>query len=86
MNIFKEIKPNKKIINLQGIVVFPVITGQRATILQDNQTISTSPVAAILEISKNGIVIETKNTIYQVESVYCDEFTSFINPNARISV
>jgi len=64
MNIFKSNKVNKKRTELQGNIIFPLIIGQRAVILCSKQTISTSLVEEIHEVSGQRIIIETKNTIY----------------------
>ena len=40
--------------------------GERAWIYSYNQTFATSPVQSILEVSENGVVFETCNSIYRL--------------------
>ena len=87
MNLFKNKTLPKKRTLLQGDIIFPLIAGQRATILHNNQRILTSTVAAILEVSEKNIVIETLNTIYCIMPDSSEEFVSseFL-PEAKASV
>ena len=72
---------NKKRTFIQGNIVFPLITGKRAIISHNSQTISTSPVVQILEVSEEKIIIETRNTIYCVAPVYSKEVDSYMADN-----
>jgi hypothetical protein len=72
MNILKNKSKNR--MSVQGNIVVPIIAGKRAIILREERpTISTSPIIAILEVSKEKIVIETENTVYSVVPAYSDE-------------
>ena len=75
---------NKKITFLQGEIIFPLIAGQRAMINSNAETLHTSRVARILEISEKRIIIETLNTIYIVAPVYSEEIASYMLPSAAV--
>ena len=75
---------NKKITFLQGEIIFPLIAGQRAMINSNAETLHTSRVTRILEISEKRIIIETLNTIYIVAPVYSEEIASYMLPSAAV--
>ena len=56
----------KKEYVLTGILSLPLHLGERAWIYSYNQTFATSPVQSILEVSENGVVFETCNSIYRL--------------------
>lgn len=56
----------KKEYVLTGILSLPLHLGERAWIYSYNQTFVTSPVQSILEVSENGVVFETCNSIYRL--------------------
>jgi hypothetical protein len=87
MNPFANKITNKKRTELQGDIIFPLIAGQKARISYNDQMITTSTVVAILEVSEQKIVIETKNTVYCVVPVYSNnEVEAYIVPNTEIYV
>ena len=51
---------------LTGVLSMPLHLGERAWIYTCNQTMITSPVQTILEVSENGVVFETCNSIYRL--------------------
>ncbi len=59
-------KTEKKQVALTGFLTMPLHVGERAWIHHGSQTISTSPVKQILEVSADGVVFETMNTIYSL--------------------
>lgn len=59
--------PTKKQVMLTGLLSLPLRVGERAWIRQTNQTITTSTVQKIWEVSEDYIVFETCNTIYQLQ-------------------
>ncbi|MDD2981017.1 MAG: hypothetical protein PHN80_13760 [Hespellia sp.] len=56
----------KKQVALTGFLVLPLRIGERAFISHGQQSIATSSVQQILEVSNDGIVFETRNTIYSL--------------------
>lgn len=56
----------KKEYVLTGILSLPLHLGERAWIYSYGQTFVTSPVQRILEVSENGVVFETCNSIYRL--------------------
>ena len=56
----------KRVVSLNGTVVMPLKTKEKAVIYFDGGTIKTSLVVAIKEVSKDLIVFETLNSIYRV--------------------
>lgn len=66
-------KKNKKCTLIQGTINLPLKTGARARIKYSGETISTSPVEKILEVSAERVVIETQNTVYYVSPDYSNE-------------
>lgn len=50
--------------HLTGILSMPLHLGERAWIYSCCRTFTTSPVQRILEVSENGVVFETCNSIY----------------------
>lgn len=54
----------KNQIALTGFLMLPLRPGERACIRHGKQTISTSAVFRILEVSEDSIVFETCNSIY----------------------
>ena len=63
-------KTTKKHAILEGNVISPLIIGQRIAISNNGQTILTSPLAAVHEISEQRITIETRNTFYYIVPVH----------------
>lgn len=57
---------DKKHTFLRGKIIMPLQPGAKATIAYNGQFILTSPVAAILEVSADRVVIETQNTVYSI--------------------
>lgn len=58
--------PKKELI-LTGTLSLPLKVGERAWIHVQNQTITTSVVKQIMEVSETGIVFETCNSIYRLD-------------------
>lgn len=56
----------KKSIYLTGNLAMSLRIGERAWINTHGQTLMTSVVIKILEVSQTGVVFETKNTIYNL--------------------
>ena len=56
----------KKEYHLTGVLSTPLHLGERAWIYSCSQTFATSPVQSILEVSENGVVFETCNSIYRL--------------------
>lgn len=54
----------KKQVALTGFLSLPLRVGERAFIYHGGQTIATSPVNQILEVSEDGVIFETLNTLY----------------------
>lgn len=67
ITIRKIEKPIKRQVILTGILSLPLRVGERAWIRQTNQSITTSTVQKIWEVSEDCIVFETCNTIYQLQ-------------------
>lgn len=56
----------KKEISLTATLSLPLRTGERAWFYANRHSISTSPVKQILEVSLDGVVFETQNTVYRL--------------------
>ena len=56
----------KKEICITGSLSVPLRAGNQAWIFSTDRIITTSTVNQILEVSDNGVVFETCNTIYQL--------------------
>lgn len=56
----------KKHLCISGTLSVPLRAGERAWIFSTDRIITTSTVTQILEVSENGVVFETCNTIYQL--------------------
>jgi hypothetical protein len=59
-------KTKKKIVSLNGAVMMPLKTKEKAIIYFDGGKIKTSLVVSIIAVSKNLIVFETLDSIYRV--------------------
>ena len=57
---------HKKQIVLTGTLSLPLRIGEKAYLTYQNQSVITSQVKRILEVSAQGIVFETCNTIYRL--------------------
>lgn len=57
---------SKKHIHLTAVLSLPLRLHERAWILANSRTISTSHVERILEVSQDGVVFETENTVYHL--------------------
>lgn len=67
---------NEKTISLSGFLSLPLRVNERAFILQGGQnSILTSTVKEILEVSSSGVVFRTCNTLYRLS------YTSVPNTN-----
>ena len=64
--IIPLVKEEKKQVALTGYLSLPLRIGERALICHGCQTIMTSTVKTILEVSADGVVFETCNTIYSI--------------------
>lgn len=64
--IIPIIKEQKKQVALTGYLSLPLRVGERAFIRHGSQSIVTSTVKTILEVSADGVVFETCNTIYSI--------------------
>ena len=60
------ITQNKKSVNLTALLCLPLKLHERARIICGSQSLSTSPVTQILEVSLDGVVFETENTRYHL--------------------
>ncbi len=60
------IPKQKKTVHLTAMLYLPLKLHERAWILCGSQSLSTSLVKRILEVSADGIVFETENTIYHL--------------------
>ncbi len=63
----KSKKKNYRI--LTGALSLPLKVGERAWICYGSQTITTTPVQCIWEVSPDGLLFETYNTIYQLNFI-----------------
>ena len=61
---------------LTGTLSLPLRVGERAWICYGSHTITTTPVTHIWEVSADGILFETCNTIYELNYVF--------NPNTEV--
>lgn len=64
--IIPMVKEGKKQVALTGYLSLPLRVGERAFIRHGSQTIITSTVKTILEVSADGVVFETCNTMYSI--------------------
>lgn len=58
---------DKKQVRLTGSLSLPLRVGECAFIRQQNQTLSTTTVIQILEVSEYGVTFETCNTVYRLK-------------------
>lgn len=58
----------KRMIHLNGNVSYPLKTKEKAKIICETGVVFTSPVIAILRVSQDSIVFETKDSIYCVSA------------------
>lgn len=54
----------KKSVHMTALLSLPLRLHERAWILSGGRSISTSLVEQILEVSQDGVVFETENTVY----------------------
>ncbi|MDO4275084.1 MAG: hypothetical protein Q4D16_15555 [Eubacteriales bacterium] len=69
-----ERKKKKQI--LTGTLSLPLRVGERAWICYGSHTITTTPVVHIWEVSTEGILFETRNTVYELNYIF--------NPNTEV--
>lgn len=67
------LKHTKKQITLNGSLAYPLRIGERALIIYGCDMITTSTVQAILEVSYDCLVFETRNTIYCLHNLVRNE-------------
>ena len=68
--IVKLTNQKKKHQLLTGTLSLPLRVGERALISYGSQIITTTPVLRILEVSTDGILFETCNTIYELQYIF----------------
>ena len=56
----------KKSVHMTALLSLPLRLHERAWILSGGRSISTSLVEQILEVSQDGVVFETENTVYHL--------------------
>ena len=68
MNTKFQLKPKqaKKELFITGILSLPLRVNERALFFTSDKSVLTTPVQYIREVSMDGIVFETKNTIYHL--------------------
>lgn len=65
-NIIPLPKEEKKKVALTGFLSLPLRVGERAFINHGSHSIMTSTVKIIVEVSAEGVIFETNNTIYSI--------------------
>lgn len=65
-----KLNDSKKQIALTGTLALPLRVGERALISYQNQSIITSSVKQILEVSDHGVIFETCNTLYDLTFIW----------------
>ncbi|SHO54161.1 hypothetical protein SAMN02745217_04616 [Anaerocolumna xylanovorans DSM 12503] len=64
---------SKKYVFISGEVALPLIINQSAMIYHRNRCTRTSSVVSIMEVTRNRILFETRNSIYCVAPVPASE-------------
>lgn len=68
--LLKLMERKKKRQILTGTLSLPLRVGERAWICYGSHTITTTPVMHIWEVSTDGIIFETCNSIYELNYVF----------------